>query len=335
MKTRHIFALLSWCFGVIVCAQTFDKASYYASAEGKKGSELKTALCNIIYQANAPVSYAGLKGAYLTTDVREDGKIWDMYSNVTNYEAGSAFASTIGAEGSGYNREHTIPQSIFSERAPMKSDLYHVYPTDAKINGVRANYCHAEVGKVKTASQNNFNVLGTPTQELEDMGCHEALVFEPNDIYKGDFARTYFYFVTCYEKEMKGMKPYGMFTESTYPSLTTWASKMLMRWSEKDEVSAKETQRIEAVYKLQHNRNPFIDFPGLEQYIWGAWKDVAFSATDYINPYNQEDGIEQTEQPTGITTVYDLSGRRMTQTRHLPRGVYIVNGRKVVNGGEW
>lgn len=333
MRNRHIGLLLSWLLCLVATAQVFDKASYYASAEGKKGKELKTALCHIIYQATAPVSYAELKGAYLTTDVREDGCIWDMYSNATHYTPGSAFAAAYKYEGDGYNREHTIPQSIFSERAPMKSDLYHVYPTDAKINGVRANYCHGEVGKVTIASQNDFNVLGRPTEELEEQGCHEDLVFEPNDMYKGDFARTYFYFVTCYENEMPSLKPYGMFKENTYPSLSTWASKMLMKWSAQDMVSEKETQRIEAVYQLQHNRNPFIDFPGLEQYIWGTYQEVPFSATAYVNPYTgSADHMDQTmaSQEDKPTLIYDMYGRRLLSGKPAKHGVYIVGGRKVM-----
>ena len=117
-------------------------------------------MAQIIYKSTAAVSYDGLLEAYKTTDVRPDGKIWDMYSNVTNYVPGSGYAATYKVEGDGYNREHSIPQSIFGSAAPMKSDLYHVYPTDGKINGVRSNYCFGEVGTVKTASKNNFSVLG-------------------------------------------------------------------------------------------------------------------------------------------------------------------------------
>ena len=277
---------MTLCLGIN--AQRFDKESYYAAANGKKGAALKSALAQIIYKSTAAVSYDGLLEAYKTTDVRPDGKIWDMYSNVTNYVPGSGYAATYKVEGDGYNREHSIPQSIFGSAAPMKSDLYHVYPTDGKINGVRSNYCFGEVGTVKTASKNNFSVLGSPTGSLKNAGCSEGYVFEPNDMYKGDFARTYFYFVTCYEGRMKSFDSFGMFSKNTYPSLSNWAKEMLIKWSEDDVVSDKETDRIEAVYKLQHNRNPFIDFPGLEQYIWGDYQEIAFSVSNYINPLEED-----------------------------------------------
>lgn len=291
MKTLRIYfatILIILCSGLQ--AQSFDKGRYYAAANGKKGAALKTALAGIIYRSTAAISYDGLLEAYKKTDVRADGKLWDMYSNVTNYSLGSGYAATYKEEGDGYNREHTIPQSIFSSAAPMKSDIYHVYPTDSKINGVRSNYCHGEVGTVKTASKNNFSLLGAPNNELRNSGCNEGYVFEPNDIYKGDFARTYFYFVTCYETRLKSFDGYGMFDKSSYPSLKSWAKEMLLRWSEEDAVSEKETRRIEAAYELQHNRNPFIDFPGLEQYIWGDYQEIAFSSTDYVNPYENPIG---------------------------------------------
>ena len=318
-------------------AQNFDKAAYYATADGKKGQALKTAMAKIIYQASAAVSYDGLKQAYTTTDVRPDGKIWDMYSNTTSYVPGSAFASQYKNEGDGYNREHTIPQSLFSSAAPMKSDLYHVYPVDAKINGVRSNYCFGEVGSVKSASKNNFSLLGAPTNSLKSAGCTEGSVFEPNDLYKGDFARTIFYFVTCYEDKMKGFDAFGMFEKNSYPSLSRWAREMLVQWSAEDMVSAKETDRIEAVYKLQHNRNPFIDFPGLEQYIWGDYQNVAFSVRDYICPLEENtpgaDCMQELPVGSGMVgtpVIFDMSGRRVLHTERLTPGIYVIDGRKIV-----
>ncbi len=50
-----------------------------------------------------------------------------------------------------------------------------------------------------------------------------------------------------------------------------------MEWAKKDPVSEKEIKRNNAVYQIQKNRNPFIDYPGLEDYIWGEKKEVLFS----------------------------------------------------------
>ena len=58
--------------------------TYYQAADGKKGKALKTALFKIIQNPKV-ASYKGLQECYKTTDRREDGKVWDMYSCTTNY----------------------------------------------------------------------------------------------------------------------------------------------------------------------------------------------------------------------------------------------------------
>lgn len=300
---RFIFTQLFLCIALL--ANAVDLGTYYSAASGKKGSALKTALAGIIYRSSAAVSYDDLRTAYTKTDKRSDGKLYDIYSQITNYTPGSAFASTYSKEGDGYNREHLIPQSLFNENSPMKSDLQHVYPSDAKMNGVRNNYCHGNVGTIKSgcAASGNYCYLGTPSSTLTSNGCTEDYVFEPNDEYKGDIARVYFYFVTCYETKISSWgstwSSYGMFDGTTYPAFSTWAKTMLLSWSQQDQVSTKETTRNEAVYNYpstaSNNRNPFIDFPGLEQYIWGSYTNVAFDPNNYVNPY---DGGGSTTTPS-------------------------------------
>ncbi len=301
MKTKSIL-LTTFLLLITLWVGAFD-ASYYSAAKGKKGAALKTALAGIIYTTNS-VGYNGLKSAYVKTDKRDDGYLYDIYSNVTNYVPGSSFVSGYSKEGDGYNREHTIPQSIFNEATPMKADLYHVYPCDGFLNGERGNNCHGEVGTSCTESANNFSKWGAPSSSLKSNGCDETEVFEPNDIYKGDIARTYFYFVTCYQSKLSSFGAYGMFDKSTYPSFTNWAKEMLLEWSKNDPVSTKETKRTEAVYNTsQHNRNPFIDYPGLEQYIWGTYMNVAFDPDNYQNPY---------DTPTPVTPSISLSQNSAT-----------------------
>ena len=81
--------------------------------------------------------------------------------------------------------------------------------------------------------------------------------------------------------------------DDPYQPFAPWALDMLMKWAKQDPVSQKEIDRNEAVYKMQGNRNPFIDYAdpnggGLEDYIWGDKKEEAF---DY-------GGDLPTEEPT-------------------------------------
>lgn len=289
MKTRRFLTTL-WVFTLalnLAWAQgPNDSKKYYQAADGKKGAALKTALCGIIYNRTER-SYNDLWTDFRTTDKRPtDGKVWDMYSGITNYTFGTDQAGNYSQEGDKYNREHSFPKSWFGDNTPMYTDLFHLYPTDGFVNGKRSNYPFGETSSPTYTSAGSFSKLGPCSYP-----GYTGTVFEPNDLYKGDFARTYFYMVTCYEEKIVDW--YNSYSESRptldgnkYPGLSSWQLSMLMKWAKSDQVSAKETNRNTAVYGIQKNRNPFIDYPGLEKYIWGDWQDVAFSYDNYVNPYN-------------------------------------------------
>ena len=210
---------------------------------------------------------------------------------------------------------------------PMYTDLYHMYPTDKIVNNKRANFPFGETANPNWKSANDFSKLGPCSVE-----GYTGTVFEPNDEYKGDFARTYFYMVTCYEEKLPDW--YTAYPESqptldgnTYPGLSEWQLKMLMKWAKNDPVSEKEINRNNAVYGIQQNRNPFIDYPGLEEYIWGDKQDVAFSYDNYGGGSASIETVKQ--QHDGQRVIYNVSGQRVTNPT---RDVYIVDGRKVVIG---
>lgn len=272
-----VLSMLFFACTLVACAQTKAPYSgdYYKSADGKKGKNLKTALYTIIND-HRTITYDGLWDCYKTTDVREDGKIWDMYSNATNYvPGGSAQGHSYSKEGDSYNREHSFPKSWFNEASPMKSDLVHVVPTDGYVNNRRSNYPFGETKGESYKSANGFSKVGKCTYP-----GYAGTVFEPNDEYKGDFARIYFYMVTCYESRVSTWNS-EMLAGNSYPAFSSWALNMLLEWAEKDPVSQKEIDRNNEVYSLQHNRNPFVDYPGLEQYVWGSATNVAFSYNNY------------------------------------------------------
>jgi len=307
--------------------------SYYAAADGKKGAELKTALHAIIKAGHTSNTYNGLWTHFQTTDKRSDGKVWDMYSNITNYTFGTDQAGNFSKEGDKYNREHSFPNSWFGGQTShiAYSDLFHLYPTDGTINGMRSNYCFGETKNPSKTSKNSFSKLGPCSYS----GSGAPTCFEPNDIYKGDFARTYFYMVTRYEDEIVSwFQNYGnkegvseTLGGTTYPGLTQWQVNMFLAWSAKDPVSAdKEIPRNNEVAKIQKNRNPFIDYPGLEEYIWGSYMDVPFSYNNY-------------QQPTAITTIrtertmhngvmYNMAGQVVDKSF---KGLVIMNGKKYLN----
>jgi len=322
---------------MLVCTTSFaqgpnDSGTYYQAADGKKGAELKTALCGIIYNRTER-SYGDLWTDFQTTDKRADGKVWDMYSNATNFEFGTHQDKGSGGstEGELFNREHSWPNSWFGGKIqPMYTDLHHMYPTDKLVNNKRGNNPFGETNGESYKSQNNFSKLGACTYP-----GYTGTVFEPNDEYKGDFARTYFYMVTCYEEKIPDWYTnYGVNNStdqntknavmatldgSKYPGFTSWQLEMLLKWAKNDPVSEKETNRNKAVYGIQANRNPFIDYPGLEQYVWGDLKEQAFSYNNYVQPAGI--GIVDVDADTTPAAIYTIDGRRLNEPQ---KGVNIM-----------
>ena len=243
---------------------------YYDTTKGASGKNLKTAMHKVI-QSHVARTYDNLWTDFRTTDCREDGKVWDMYSSTTHYSFGKpAQGANYSKEGDAYNREHSFPKSWFHDGKPMYTDLFHLYPTDGYVNNRRSNYPFGETERPTWESNGGWSKLGPSS-----VPGYSGTVFEPNDEYKGDFARSYFYMATCYENEIAGWKS-PMLSGDAYPAYAEWALNMLLRWAQEDPVSPKEKARNEAVYGIQKNRNPFIDFPGLEQYVWGSKKNEAF-----------------------------------------------------------
>ena len=110
--------------------------------------------------------------------------------------------------------------------------------------------------------------------------------WEPLDEYKGDFARSYLYMFTCYENInwQKNCTTMLNLNSGTYPMLRDWAADLLVEWCNNDPVSEKELKRAEGIYGIQNNRNPFIDYPELVDYLWGDMAGEPFYFNDNDAP---------------------------------------------------
>lgn len=253
---------------------------YYDNAVGKSGQSLLTALYNII-NSHTNVGYDGLYDVYPESDSRSDGTMWDMYST-KHWVWGNKKCGNYSNIGDCYNREHSVPQSWFNEASPMKADAFHVYPTDGKVNGQRSNYPYGECENgTSLGTYNGVTALGR--LGACTFSGYTGKVFEPDDEYKGDFARTYFYMATCYNNKISSWSG-EVFGNGTYPGMATWCVNLFLKWHREDPVSQKELDRQEAVYKYQKNRNPYIDYPELVEHVWGTKTSTAWTgdATEQI-----------------------------------------------------
>lgn len=288
---------LAWTFLVLqislfIRVQGQIPPGYYDSADGLQGFPLKTELYNII-KGHTARSYNNLWTDFQSTDKKANGKVWDMYSDNPNgtppyeYTFITDQCGNYGSENDCYNREHSMPKSWFNDGTPMYTDLFHLYPTDGYVNGKRSNYPFGQVGNASWTSMNGSK-LGTSSYP-----GYSGTVFEPIDAYKGDFARTYFYMATRYENVVANWSS-PMFAGNNTTVYATWVVNLLLEWHVADPVSQKEINRNNAVYQIQHNRNPYIDFPEWAHSIWGG---NAISVTSIV--VTSEDNLDVISTPQG------------------------------------
>ena len=206
--------------------------------------------------------------------------------------------TTPGKVVSGCNVEHSFAKSWWggAENDAYK-DCHHLNPSNSTANSARSNYPLGDVpNPTKTAGS-----LKIGQRYHEGLG-ETHYVWEPKDEYKGDFARAYFYMATCYGHDLDGSVPdlkptskknyngwridnkdvgsrYAMQNDN-YLEFQDWEIDVLLRWHRQDPVSDKELRRQDAVSDFQHNRNPYIDYPDLVEYIWGNRKGEAVDLLD-------------------------------------------------------
>lgn len=244
-------------------------SDYYSNALNLSGESLLTALYNII-TSHTNIGYDGLWAAYADTDTDSQGYYIDMYSNYDKYTYSNK-CGNYSQIGDCINREHSVPKSWWGgSQQPQYSDIFNIVPTDGYVNNQRSNnpYGVCEGGVRLT----NGQYVAKGRKGASTHAGYSGTVFEPDDEYKGDFARAYFYMATCYNNVISNWTQSGgnvFFAGNSYPVFTTYAINLLLEWHRLDPVSEKETTRNCYAHAWQGNRNPYIDHPELAEYIWG------------------------------------------------------------------
>ena len=248
---------------------------YYKNADGKKKAALKAALHDIIrpvkenllsYGGGAKSTWSG----FYVTDRMPNGQVIDRYSNDVRYFSSSDNAGYANAP-AGMNIEHSFPKSWWGgSNNEAYKDLYNLMPCESSINSSKSNYA---MGKVTTVSVNN----GCTKVGKGPTSSGTKNLWEPADKWKGDFARDYFYMVTAYSDLTWTSNGLDMLENNEWPTMQQWAYTLLLQWARQDPVDEIERKRNDDVYGIQKNRNPFVDFPYLAEYIWGDSIDFAFN----------------------------------------------------------
>lgn len=279
-----LMSLLGWAWSSMATIPP----GYYDAADGKKCADLKAALHAIIAQADV-LEYGSGSGAtwsgFYETDRMAGNQVRDRYSYETFYFSGGA-----GSVPSGMNIEHSFPKSWWGgSKVQAYKDLHHLMPCESGINSSKSNYPMGLVTNVKTS--NGCTRIGTGP------GANGTSIqlWEPADEWKGDFARVYFYMATCYQDyNWTGTQALSTLEKNEWPTLRPWAYELFLQWCEADPVDDIERERNEAVYQIQGNRNPFVDFPNLAEYVWGDSTQYAFHPDGSVSPTPDPEPGEQT-----------------------------------------
>jgi deoxyribonuclease-1 len=141
-----------------------------------------------------------------------------------------------------YNCEHTVPQSWFDGHEPMRGDLHHLFTCEPRCNSIRGNYPYHDFKDYPEENQVEINRVE------KQCGKAEERLFEP-EYAKGTVARAMLYFLLRYPDRIG----------STHKDEID--EQLLLEWHRNEPPEVYEFHRNQAIYEIQGNRNPFIDFP--------------------------------------------------------------------------
>ena len=246
-------------------------AGYYASLEGLSGSALKQALQDIIANPSEVRlhSYADMWDIIRVADTNplNSGEIWDMYREEPMSKIDQQNGSSIIGK---WNREHIFPQSRggFDVALGDYADGISIWNTTsaaATIDGVSdAHHIRAENGQENSSRNNkNYGTVNSATVYAGPSGTQGS--------WHGDVARACFYMAVRFN----GLNVLNGDPSEYLPSTTTSSGNIgdlatLLAWNVSDARDDFEMNRNNYVQTWQHNRNPFIDYPLLADYIFGA-----------------------------------------------------------------
>lgn len=275
--------------------------NYYQYAQGTADSTLKNHLGSIICRGIRYKYGSGSKHSwdafYHTDRDTNTNQVLDMYSNEVRYFNPEKPTASV----KDFDIEHMLPKSWWGgDVNPAYCDLYHLVPGDYSANRSKSNHAPG------IPSDSTFNNGSFVTGKDTINGLVRA--FCPADEYKGDFARAYFYIAACYGDSLTWLttgEPAQAVTNEGWQEFRPWLRDLLLEWHRMDPVSQKELDRAVEVNKIQGNRNPFIDYPELVEYIWGNKQGQAVDfyslPQSYGNPY--DDSTTGTEFPFETSAV--------------------------------
>ena len=211
------------------------------------------------------LDYGDLRYAYVDVDrdLNRSGYIIGYYDG----------KQLDGDWGSGWNREHTWPQSKGAKKeTTMGHDMQSVRPTNTSVNSSRGNTAYGEGGSYYDPDD-EISINNSAYKKI-NLGT-----------YRGDAARVILYDYLVYG-EAGGNK------NSLYNGNAQLLSKLgtsgvfesiqiLLKWHMQDPPSLTEMVRNDGAQDYQGNRNPIIDFPELAIEVFANYNKITCYAVTY------------------------------------------------------
>lgn len=201
-------------------------------------------------------------------------------------------------------------KDVLDKGAP--TDLHHLVAADHTTNSSGHNdYCYGEI-KDKSKAKEIYCHYADGTTELSGWLDTSSETFEPTDEWKGDVARSLLYMATRYSEYLDTntqSEPYLEFSETSESDNTVFHGyhknlSTFLKWNKKDPVSVYEYHRNNLIYNnVQKNRNPFIDFPELADWIYDT--DSIDGTLDYVEPVD-DNPTKKKEDFSSLKSEYNI-----------------------------
>ncbi|QZT36687.1 endonuclease [Halosquirtibacter xylanolyticus] len=283
---------------------------YYSSLYGLSGQDLKNAITTLISDASVvrAQTYGDVWDMLKEADVNpsNNSEIWLLYSEQGR---GKSEQQGSGSSVGKWNREHVYPQSRggFKDGTSRSADGKEVYMnTDAN----HTEHGHADAHSLRPADSGE-----NTRRSNNDFGEEYSGPAGNAGSWKGDVARSVMYMALRYNAldVVTGNPDNG--TVGQLGDLTH-----LLAWHKADRPDDYEMHRNNVIYDWQKNRNPFIDFPDLVDYVFGDKQGSVFNKSTaideksnvlYFVPNPVVNKIRFKKTISGYIEIYDLNGKKV------------------------
>ena len=322
-RCRYLFLIIWWIFAGIVSHSQSDR--------------------ELVGQSGEALLRAAAAKCIPSKHVNEHGGEWGAWALMEQTDAtapgASLFINRFGTAELPFATEADnhiplsailtpiVPGSWFAFPSEMYSnsttDLYNLWPSEQTMNvgGIKEDF---PPGIVLTPEYNN----GVWAMGLGNLGGQKRRMWQPAPGCFGEAARVVMYMLAQGYGSLIGWECDATrgYADNVYPILSKSAATMLMEWHRQEPPTEREKQRNNVFEAHQGNRNPFVDYPLLAEYLWGEYKGEPYEAQTPLNPDNP---LETDSAP--LRARYRLSDTRINLvSRYVPENaLWEVDGRSV------